>query len=203
MTQKTSKKLPGRPRAFHEEQALDAAMGVFALKGYDMASLADLTAAMGINRVSMYATFGNKEALFVKAMTRYTEVGAARFAPCLAASTARQALEQLLRDSVATFTDSEGYGVCFVTQGPLTSAEVSEETRRFVAQKRGGIEAMLCQRFDQAVEEGELARDVSTTDLARFYAVLIQGMALQAQHGATQEELQRVANLAMEGWPNP
>jgi AcrR family transcriptional regulator len=179
-------------------------MGVFASKGYDMASLTELTAAMGINRVSMYATFGNKEALFVKAMTRYTELGATRFVPCLAASTARQALEQLLRESVATFTDTEAeaHGVCFVTQGPLTSAEVSEEMRRFVTQKRGGIEAMLRHRFDQAVEEGELERNVSTTDLARFYAVLIQGMSLQAQYGTTQEELMRVVNLALEGWPN-
>jgi len=203
MSKKVSGNPTGRPRAFSEEQALDAAMHVFASKGYESASLTDLTAAMGINRVSMYATFGNKEALFVKAMTRYTDVGARRFAQCLAISSARQAIEQLLYDSVTMFTDAEGLGVCFVTQGPLTNVEASEETKQFVAQKRVEIELALRHRLDQAVEEGELAIDVSTIDLARFYAVMIQGIALQAQHGGTQEELLRVVDVAMEKWPQP
>ena len=175
MTKKVSGNPTGRPRAFSEEQALDAAMHVFASKGYEAASLADLTAAMGINRVSMYATFGNKEALFIKAMARYTDVGARHFAQCLAANTARQALERLLRDSVTMFTDPTGHGVCFVTQGPLTNAEASEEAKQFVAQKRIEIEVGLRHRLDQAVEDGELAREVSTADLARFYAVMISG----------------------------
>jgi AcrR family transcriptional regulator len=203
MTKRVSGNQPGRPRAFSEEQALDAAMHVFATKGYEAASLADLTAAMGINRVSMYATFGNKESLFVKAMARYTDVGARHVAQCLAAGTARQAFERLLHDNVTMFTDSNGDGVCFVTQGPLTHADASEETKQFVALKRSEIELALRDRLDQAVAEGELAPNVSTVDLARFYVVMIQGIALHAQHGGTREELLRVVDVAMAKWPNP
>jgi AcrR family transcriptional regulator len=194
---------PGRPRAFCEADALDAAMGVFASKGYASASLAKLTAAMGINRVSMYATFGNKEALFVKALTRYTEQGSARLAHCLASGTARDAIERLLRDSVEMFTDPKGHGVCFVTQGPLSSSDASAKSRRFVAQKRAGIELSLRERLDLAVSNGELPTTVSTADLARFFAVIIQGMALQAQHGGTREELVRVVEHALSQWPTP
>ena len=67
----------GRPREFDAEKALDAALEVFWRKGYEGASLPDLTEAMGINRPSLYAAFGNKEALFRKVIARYVEGPAA------------------------------------------------------------------------------------------------------------------------------
>jgi AcrR family transcriptional regulator len=203
MANRPSGNPPGRPRAFSEEQALDAAMGVFASSGYAAASLANLTKAMGINRVSMYATFGNKEALFVRSFTRYTDQGSARLAHCLASGTAREGIERLLRDSVMMFTDPKGHGVCFVTQSPLTGTEASAKTKRFVAQKRASIELTLRERLDLAVTNGELAADVSTADLARFFTVIIQGLALHAQHGGTREELLRVVDHALSSWPAP
>lgn len=199
---RVERKTSGRPREFVVEEALDAAMEVFAAKGYAAASLSDLTSAMGINRVSMYAAFGNKEALFVKAMIRYTELGNERFARCLADCTAREGFERLVRESVRMFTDRDAHGVCFVTQGPLAKGDASIETRRFVASKRAEIETMLKKLLDRALADDELARDVSTADLARAYTVMIQGMALEAQHGATRDQLLRVVDLAMTMWPD-
>lgn len=67
----------GRPRAFSEDQALESAMRVFWEKGYEGATLNDLTTAMGINRSSLYTIFGDKDALFKKVVERYTEGPAA------------------------------------------------------------------------------------------------------------------------------
>lgn len=192
----------GRPRAFCEEQALDAAMRVFSEKGYEAASLSDLTSAMGINRFSMYATFGNKEALFVKAMDRFTGGVTSHLDATLAEGTARDSIERMLLESVSVFTAAEGPGLCFVTQAPLTAPEVSEATKQFVAQKRGVVELGLRKRLDRAFQEGELPVDVSTTSLARFYAVMIQGIALQAHHGGTRDELLAVVDVAMAKWPS-
>lgn len=201
MENQTTGKMRGRPRAFSEEQALDAATHLFGEKGFEGASLSDLCETMGINRPSMYATFGNKEDLYCKAVERYMVVGEQHIAECLSAGTAQEGVERLLRDAVLQFTDTQGPGVCFITQGPLTSPEVSDETREYIAQRRTTFEVMLRHTFERAITSGELPQDASAEDLARFYWVMVQGIALQAQHGGTREQLLRVVDVAMEQWP--
>jgi len=66
---------------------------------------------------------------------------------------------------------------------PLTGSDISDETKKFIADKRKGAEMAIRKRLDRAVEDGELSSDVSTAELAKFYTVVIQGLALQAQHG--------------------
>ena len=72
MRNKTPARQPGRPRSFDVDQALDCAVQVFRQKGYEGASLSDLTGAMGINRPSLYAAFGDKQSLFHQVLDRYT-----------------------------------------------------------------------------------------------------------------------------------
>ncbi len=201
MAKKVSGNQRGRPRAFCEVQALDAAMRVFASKGFEETSQADLEAAMGINRVSMYAAYGNKEELFLKALAKHTETSNKHLQACLAIGTARQAIYGLLHSGVTLMTSPDSPGSCFVTQLPLKNSEASEKTKQFVAQKRSSFEQSLRSRFDRAIDEGELPSTVSTKDLARYFSVLIQGLALQAQHGGTTEELLKVVEVAMTSWP--
>jgi hypothetical protein len=85
----------------------------------------------------------------------------------------RESLEQLLRAGVANFTNHDGPGPCFVTQGPLAGPETSDKTKRYIAHKRSLVEVTLRKRFDRAVEEGELSSGVSTESLARFYSVVL------------------------------
>src|SRR2546425_3446875 len=94
----------GRPRAFDVDEALDQALGVFWRKGYEGTSLPDLTRSMGINRPSLYAAFGNKEALFRKALDRYAD-GPARFMrEALDEPTARGVVERLFRGAIDMLT---------------------------------------------------------------------------------------------------
>ena len=92
------------------DEALDGALRVFWLKGYDGASLSDLTKAMGINRPSMYAAFGNKEQLYRRTLDRYSESRRARLNGFIAAPTARESAELLLRDTVENVTDPKNPG---------------------------------------------------------------------------------------------
>src|SRR5215470_4594452 len=90
----------GRPRAFDTDKALDRALRVFWEKGYEGASLSELTTAMGINRPSLYAAFGDKEALFRKTLERYEQGPTAFIRESLAEPTARRVAKRLLLDAV-------------------------------------------------------------------------------------------------------
>ncbi|PZG20456.1 TetR family transcriptional regulator, partial [Micromonospora craterilacus] len=94
----------GRPRGFDADEALENAMRVFWQHGYEGASLADLTEAMGINRTSMYAAFGNKEELFRKALTRYSNGPASYGAEALAEPTAQRVATVFLHGAVRSST---------------------------------------------------------------------------------------------------
>src|SRR5262245_24713407 len=116
----------GRPRSFDIEKALDRALKVFWRKGYEGASLPDLTRAMGINRPSLYAAFGNKEALFRKAIDRYVEISSCHVYEALQEPTARGVVERLLCASVDVMTDTQNPAGCFLVQGALACGDTAE-----------------------------------------------------------------------------
>src|SRR3954466_14672758 len=107
----------GRPRAFDVDEALDKALKVFWRKGYEGATLPDLTRAMGINRPSLYAAFGSKEALFRKVIDRYVEGPASYVRAALAEPTARAVAERLLAGTIDVVTDRHNPRGCLIVQG--------------------------------------------------------------------------------------
>src|SRR5579859_3096090 len=109
----------GRPREFDAEKALDAALAVFWRKGYEGASLPDLTEAMGINRPSLYAAFGNKEDLFHLALDRYAEGPGAFVQKALEERDARTVAERLLCGAVLLVTDPRRPHGCLLVHGAL------------------------------------------------------------------------------------
>src|ERR1700746_1944919 len=111
MKSETSTQL-GRPRAFDPDVALDRAMHVFWAKGYEGASLSNLTRAMRINRPSLYAAFGNKEQLFRKVLDRYMDGPVAWFGKALAAPKARDVVEQIFRGTVLMAENPRVPSVC-------------------------------------------------------------------------------------------
>src|SRR5579862_6084941 len=112
----------GRPRSFDADEALDRALAVFWQRGYEGASLSELTQAMGITRPSLYAAYGNKEELFRKALDRYEERAAGVYA-ALESRPARDAMRAFLIASVkGTCAGSCSRGCLFV-KGALACSE--------------------------------------------------------------------------------
>ncbi|MCI0357676.1 MAG: TetR/AcrR family transcriptional regulator [Planctomycetaceae bacterium] len=193
----------GRPREFDIDQALERALAVFWKKGYEGATLPDLTSAMRINRPSLYAAFGNKEALFRRAVERYLAGPAAYFAVALQAPTARHVVEQLLNGAINAVTGPHNPRGCLMVQGALACGDAAEEVRQEVSDRRAGGVRALARRFQRAIAEGDLPPETSAGDLARYVATIIHGMSVQAASGASRAQLRRVARLALRNWPMP
>ncbi len=193
----------GRPRGFDIDRALDRALEVFWRKGYEGASLAELTGAMGINRPSLYAAFGSKEGLFRRALDRYAEGPAAYVREALNEPTARAVAERLLYGGADRLGDPQNPPGCLLVQGALACGEAADVVRRELAARRACGEEALRQRLARARAEGDLAAWADPADLARYLMTVMRGMAVTAATAASRDELRRVAQTALRAWPGP
>ncbi|GGE31093.1 TetR family transcriptional regulator [Agaricicola taiwanensis] len=189
----------GRPREFDVKNALDRAMEVFWSKGYDGASMAELTKAMGINSPSLYACFGSKEGLFKAVLDRYAELRIQFLDDALAEPTARQAASTLLSSAARLYAEENDYRGCLLVQGGLTCGctTIPEE----LAKRRERVELALRDRFARALSEGDLGADANPASAARYVVSVLIGMGVQATAGASRSDLQEIADLAMQAFP--
>jgi AcrR family transcriptional regulator len=191
----------GRPRQFDPDAALDRAMAVFWRRGYEGATLDELTEAMGINRPSLYAAFGDKEHLFRRALDRYVQGPAGYLRDALTRPTGRGAAEALLTGAVDLVTDPRHPGGCLVVQAALACGAAAESMHRELAAVRANALRLVRERLERARREGDLAEGVDCADLARYLMTVVHGLAVQAAGGATRQQLRRVADLALRAWP--
>jgi AcrR family transcriptional regulator len=182
--------------------ALAEALRVFWEKGYEGTSLNDLTEAMGITRPSLYAAFGNKESLFRKALDLYEREKLAYIRKALEQPTARQVAEIMLRGSVDNVTScNEPHGclgvITSVACGPESQTVREEVVKRGDAGKRA-----LVERFERAKAEGDLPPHIDPEGLMRVLIAMLQGISVQANQGATREELDRLVESGLALWPS-
>jgi AcrR family transcriptional regulator len=180
------------------EDALDRAMDVFWRKGYEAASLSDLTHAMGVNAPSLYACFESKEGLFRAVLDRYEQNGKDFLKTVLEASTARGSAEAFLNGVAMRVSDPDTPG-CLLLQSGLAGEDqrIPNELARHRAEK----ERALRQRFERARREGDLPATADPAALARYLMAVANGMAVQASAGAKRKDVQSIAAIALQSWP--
>jgi AcrR family transcriptional regulator len=191
----------GRPREFDTEAALDQAVVVFWRHGYEGTSMTELTTAMGINKPSLYAAFGNKEELFRTAVQRYAETDLAYAREALDEPTAYQVAVALFRSNIEAVTRPGRPLGCFWIQGGLACAEVNTSVVDFLAASRLAGEAELATRFERALAEGDLPTDADPAALARFVMTVVEGQAVHAAGGVGRADLERSAAIALRAFP--
>ncbi|PKV92029.1 TetR family transcriptional regulator [Amycolatopsis echigonensis] len=192
----------GRPRAFDREHALTQAMLVFWERGYDGASLAELTEAMGIKPPSLYAAFGDKETLFREAIEHYQSVyGQYTMRALTEESTARAAVEAMLRDNARAYVEPGHPKGCMVVLAATNCTQANASVWEFLAASRDNVRRQLRERLRRGVEDGDLAATVDTDALSALYATVFYGLTMQARDGVSLDSLMTVIDLALSLWP--
>jgi AcrR family transcriptional regulator len=191
----------GRPRAFDQDEALDRAMHIFWEKGFEGASLNDLTSAMGIKPASLYAAFGNKQALFERALDRYLAGPVAFMHAALEQPTAYAVAERILHQTAEFLTARRSRRGCMTIQAAQVGGKESGSVRRKLIALRVKEQDFLRRRFKRAKSEGDLPKHADAADLARFITAVGQGMTVQAINGASRDDLLRLADMALRAWP--
>ena len=196
-------KTRGRPLSFDREVALDKAMHVFWERGYEAASVADLTAAMGITPPSLYTAFGDKERLFLEAIESYGKGPGGFSAKALAEEpTARRAVQRLLEEAAVELTrDCHPHG-CMMVMAATNCSIAAEHVQNALIKRRALGVKSIQDRIQQGIDNGELPAGTDAAALASFYAMVYQGMSMQAKDGASKKSLLASVAMAMQSWPD-
>ena len=191
----------GRPREFDVDEALTAALRVFWRRGYEGASMAELTAEMGIAKPSLYAAFGNKEELFKKALDLYEREKMAYMAEALKEPTSRQMAERLLMGALAMQTSSCDPKGCLGVISSVACGQEASPIRDCVIERQKSSRNLLIARLEDYQRDGDLPADIEPEALARYMTAVLQGLSVQAGAGASVQELKSLVDMAMRTWP--
>jgi AcrR family transcriptional regulator len=189
----------GRPRAFDRDAVLQTAVKLFCEHGYEGVSIADLTRAMNISPPSLYAAFGGKEALYREALAAYQQ--RKRLPQTDGDGSIRDQFEAMLRDAVRAATEPGYPAGCMVVAGMLNCGAEHQSLASTLTELRNARCKEFTCKLQQAVASGELPPGTDPQAMSRYLAALIQGIAIQAKDGATQEELFALVDVAMSQWP--
>jgi len=190
----------GRPRAYDPQTALQQALDVFWSTGYSGASLDSIATAAGMNRPSLYAAFGDKHSLYIKALEQYWDVAAAAMHEALNDSqlTLRDALMHFYEGQLSIYFSGEGQPRgCFAIGTATTEAVEDVGIREVLSDRLSRLDADLEIRLRTAVESGELKEDADPAALAVLASSLLHSIAIRARAGKSRDELTELAHSAV------
>jgi TetR/AcrR family transcriptional regulator, transcriptional repressor for nem operon len=187
-----------RPKAFAEQDALHAAMETFWQKGYHHTSMQDLVAAMGINRASMYDTFGDKHTLYKLALGYYRDLNCADMAEAIAgAKTTRAKLRSLLDRLVAeTLADRDHRG-CFMTNAALEMLPHYADVQAIVCGNFEQLDSTIRTLVQEGISRGEFRADLPVNEVVPFLLSQIAGIRVLGKTTQDAGTLQAVVDMAM------
>ena len=184
--------MAGPAKQFDQNDALKKALEVFWDKGYEATSMQDLVAHMGINRASMYDTFGNKYELFKQSLHAYCQQSLVNIKQVLEAP--GSPLQNIVR-YYQMLGSSEGivrHHGCFINNTAVELGPHKPEIADHIRQHWSEVEAIFKSTLDRAVEQGELKADTDTAALARLFNTLVQGLAVSSKVRVSSEHLASV-----------
>ena len=186
-----------RPKAFNEQTALAAAMEVFWRSGYERASLDVLLPAMGISKQSLYDTFGDKRALYLKALAYYRDQTLTSMRELFASvRKTRDGFSRLLLGLSAESEEQHVRG-CLLLSANLERDASDRVIAAFLRANQASVEQIFATAIAQGQSQGELSHKHDPQALAKFFASTIQGMRAMARLKSDRRALRQVAKVAL------
>ncbi|MFB7354410.1 TetR/AcrR family transcriptional regulator [Streptomyces gardneri] len=189
-----------RTKEFDPDAALQAALDLFWARGYEATTMSDLVEHLGVGRASIYATFGNKHDLYMKAMDRYLETRDPELVEELSTpGPALPAVRALVRRFAAeAATEGERLNGCFVTNSAAELAPHDTAVARRVELSWEQVETLLYGALTRARAGGELPADRDPRALARMLLVLLQGIRVVGKASTDPGRVLDAAEQALE-----
>jgi AcrR family transcriptional regulator len=190
----------GRPRAYDAEAALAQAMAAFWRLGYSATSLDQLSDATDMNRPSLYAAFGDKRALYLQTLDRYTERSKMQIAQALDPQLSlAEGLQRFYDAALAAYLPSgDPARGCYLIGTAVTEAVADEEVRTRLASALREFERLIEARIRQACEEGEIDANADPHSLATIASAVLYMLAIRSRAGESRTVLRAVVATAIE-----
>jgi AcrR family transcriptional regulator len=189
----------GRPRAYDPQAALQQATDRFWRSGYSSTSLDEICAATGMNRPSLYAAFGDKHTLYLKALERYWQFSLVTMREALADGdqTLAEALMRAYDGQLSIYFSDDGLPRgCFAVGTATTEAVEDPEIRSALAEGLRMLDADFEARLRMARDRGELKDDADPAALAVLASATLHTIAIRARAGVPRTELREIARKA-------
>jgi len=188
-----------RPRNFDENEVLDRALEVFWEQGYHATSYQDLVERMGINRASMYNTFGDKHQLFTRSLQRYRERSREQFAHWKGDNRSiQQTIRMILEEAVEeSMSDPQRKG-CMVVNTTTELGNCDQKLAAIIQENQKQVESILTELFEESKRKGEIRGDLDPQALARFYFNTFSGLRVMARANPDAETYRDVVDVALQ-----
>jgi AcrR family transcriptional regulator len=190
----------GRPRAYDPDAALARAVDAFWDAGFAATSLDDLTLATGMNRPSLYGAFGDKQALYQKALDLYRARTREALATALSGDDPfRIALHRVYDTAISIYLSGDsGQRGCFIIGTAVAHAVTDRDTRAALADTLREIDDGFAARIARAQRGGDLPGDADPARLAKLASATLYSLTIHARAGAGRSALEAIADAAVD-----
>ena len=194
------KKKPGRPRAYDPEAALDAALDVFWRSGFASTSMDDVTAATGMNRPSLYAAFGDKRCLYLKAIKHYRVKMRDQVSTAFTEDRpVREAMNDIYDHALDLYFGNIKTPLgCFLICAVAPDIPDDPEVRAIMSEGLNLLDDAWRRRIKKAQDEGEIGKSIDAATLAKVASGTLYYLSIRARTGEPRETLEGVARATVD-----
>ncbi len=187
-----------RNKSFVESEILNKALDLFWEQGYHATSIQDLVNHLGINRASIYDTWGDKHGLYLETLKQYRRYASSHLLEKLRSEkSAREVIRDFLRDIVSDSAGDQAKKGCYLSNSASELAKCDQEVKDLFTDNRKKMEAVLNELIKEGQESGEFSTSHSSESYARFVFNTAGGMRLLAKGSISESELDDIVNIAL------